>query len=123
MAVHSSNIERRRVPRFPLRQVVTLKVPELTGRTWGDEADFTVQTATCRDISAHGIFVWADTVVSQGTRVEVSMAAPEEILPHEELDLLCTGTVLRAERGVLRDKVGLAIAFESIGTTERPGRL
>jgi len=124
MTPQSPISERRRVPRFPVRQVVTIKSPGTSLHTWGEnDPEVMVQHGTSRDVSAHGIFVWVERSIGAGTRVEVAMAAPQEILPQERLDLLCTGSVLRAEPERAGNKTGLAIAFESIETLDRPARL
>lgn len=105
--------ERRRYRRFPVRQPVTVKL-EVPFVLDSLTEKHTVQTGTSRDVSGNGIFVWLRDRISLGTTVQIAMVAPKEIIPEGNVDLFCTGSVVRVEYEY--NKVGMAIAFNRIDT-------
>lgn len=111
--------ERRRVPRFPVRQSLTVKWPDPGLPSWGGDPEFRVQPATCRDISSSGIYVWVQRAPSLGTEVEVLLQAPPELIPEKQVDMDCRGRVVRIESDLHFGRIGLAIDFNDVQTTKR----
>lgn len=111
--------ERRHLPRFPVRQIVTIKSPGYGLQSWDEDPDVVVQTGICNDLNANGIFVWLESPIPSGSRVEIIMAAPPEIMRPPNVDLRCIGNVLRIERDLVRGKIGVAVAFVKVDLIER----
>jgi PilZ domain-containing protein len=96
--------EARRAPRFVLEQVVAVK--SLDGQ-------FDDASGTSRDVSACGVFFYADKCLPVGATVEVFMMMPQtSTLNHGIFPLRCYGAVVRVapESG----RCGIAVAFERV---------
>lgn len=111
--------ERRRAPRFPVRQNLTVKWPDLGMPSWGGDPEYLVQPANCRDLSSSGIYLWVQRAPALGTEIEIIMQAPPELMPGESVNLTCRGRVLRVESDLHFGRTGLAVAFEDIKTSDR----
>jgi hypothetical protein len=111
--------ERRRVPRFPVRQSLTVKWPDNGMPSWGGDPEFLVQPATCRDISSSGVYLWVQQSPGLGAEIEVLLQAPPELIPHESVNMSCRGRVVRIESDLNFGRIGLAVAFDHVQTTKR----
>lgn len=113
-----SFVERRRAPRFPLRQGITVKWPDPGLPSWGGDPEFLVQPATCRDLSTTGIYLWVQRPPASGAELEILMEAPPEMLPGQSVFLACRGRVLRVESDLHFERTGVAVVFDRIETTK-----
>jgi len=96
--------EARRAPRFALEQVVAVK--SLDGR-------FEDSSGLSRDVSACGVFFYADNCLPVGAMVELFMMMPETgALAHESFPLRCYGAVVRVTKE--NGRCGIAVAFEKV---------
>lgn len=114
-----SFLERRRKPRFPVRQSVTVKWPDPGVPSWGGDPEVLVQPATSRDISAAGVFFWIQRPPARGTKLQVVMQAPPEMAPGELLILTCLGRVVRIESDLEHEQTGVAVEFERVEASKR----
>jgi hypothetical protein len=96
--------EARRAPRFALEQIIAVK--SLDGR-------FEDASGVSRDVSACGVFFYADKCLPIGAAVELFMMMPDiGVLAHEPFPLRCYGAVVRVTRE--NGQCGIAVAFEKV---------
>ena len=92
--------ERRKAPRRPTRQQVTVRF------TRDGHFEF---TGVARDVSATGIFLHLDTGIEVGMEVELLLALPGEA---GKFTMPIRGKVVRAEQSRPDAGSGIAIAFD-----------
>ena len=92
--------EERTGKRFPLKLPVTLR------NSLGD--------ATTSNISSAGVYVWSDTKLKPGSKVEFDITLPGDVIGSEkDVRIHCQGRVLRTEES-RRSK-----ARKSLGATDK----
>ena len=100
----AEKVEARRSHRFAVEQVVALR--SLDGL-------FDDTCGTSRDVSACGLFFYADDELPVGAAVELFMMMPDTgTLLHDIFPLRAYGAVVRTERHETR--FGIAVAFEKV---------
>jgi hypothetical protein len=96
--------EARRAPRFALEQIVAVK--SLDGR-------FEDASGVSRDVSACGVFFYADNCLPIGATVELFMMMPHTgALAHDSFPLRCYGAVVRVTKE--NGRCGIAVAFDKV---------
>jgi PilZ domain len=108
------------MPRYPVRQGITVKAPGPALTSWGEDPGSVVQTGRSRDISEDGIFFWVEERIVDGSEVEVFLGFPPELSNGSPVHLRCKGKVVRIERERGRDALGVAVAFSKVEVVE-PG--
>jgi hypothetical protein len=99
-SAESGDAERRGTPRVSLSQAVTVRFSS-TGHY-----EF---TGVSRDISQSGIFLYAETALTEGAHVDLILTLPSQnSLP---VSLQVKGKVVRVEKSSL---FGIAIAFDRL---------
>jgi hypothetical protein len=68
---------------------------------------------TMRDISATGVFFYADFRPDKGSRLELILMLPPELTHAEALPIMCVGTVVRVEPDFAVGKFGIAVEIET----------
>ncbi len=80
-------------------------------------------TALMRDISARGVFFYADFSPELGSSIQLVLTFPTEITYTAPILALCHGTVRRIERNAFVGKFGVAVEIRSyepiLGTQHR----
>ncbi len=102
------------MPRFPVRQPVTVKAPGPALPSWGEHPGSVVQTGRSRDISENGIFLYVQERIANRSEVEVLLSFPPELSDGIAVNLRCTGTVVRLEREPGREHLGVAVEFSKV---------
>jgi hypothetical protein len=78
--------ERRAGTRIPTSVPASLRTPQ------GEN-----QTATMRDVSANGIFMYTQSRMEKGTDVELVLILPPELTSGEKCWVCCQATIVRVE--------------------------
>lgn len=102
MSTTQVHLERRGAQRFDCH----LPVAVHSKTSGADGHGFT------QDLSARGIFFYADFALSQGDEVELTLMMPSEITLGENMRVCCRGKVLRVARLASGEKCGIAVHFE-----------
>ena len=95
--------ERRRVPRFSVEELVTLKLLEGNGE---------VVTGTCRDVSVGGMFCQIPAPVPAGRTLEFTLNLPSDTMLAQPVRLRGHGKVVRVSP-VDPKAFGVAISFSA----------
>ncbi|HEX9111371.1 MAG TPA: PilZ domain-containing protein [Terriglobales bacterium] len=66
-----------------------------------------------RDLSARGIFFYAETALTDESVVELTFTMPSEITLAESMRVRCRGHVLRVSASDAREKNGVAVQLDS----------
>jgi hypothetical protein len=95
---------KRKAQRYPLEEPVAA--------TWsnGGTHDTVGQT---RDVSASGVYFYADFEPTDGSCIELVLTFPPEVTRGSNLSVLCKGRVVRVEPNALEDRTGVAVEIES----------
>lgn len=64
--------------------------------------------ATVRDISSEGVFMYLPKDAAAGPEIDFAIALPEQLTHCEGVRVQCKGTVIRVERGLEDETVGVA---------------
>src|SRR5262249_31912264 len=91
--------DRRRSPRMDSRVPVSIRQPngtEVTGHT--------------RDLSANGMFLYAEAGIQPGSEVEMVLILPPELMRGEKCWVCCQASVVRVEN--TGDSGGLGVAVD-----------
>lgn len=67
--------------------------------------------ATTRDLSAGGVFLYADKEIAAGSPVEVDLEWPQEFCSSEPIQLRGWGRVVRVEPGCFPGTFGVGVAI------------
>lgn len=94
--MNSDRTERRRGPRRKVQVPVKLRTP-----------DGTESNAVTRDLSSNGVFLYSDTGLEAGSKLELVVMLPRELGIGQGGWTLCQASVVRVEQ---RDGAGLGIA-------------
>jgi len=86
-SVLSSPPDRRAMRRFSMRLPASVRVP-------GIPSEFPTQT---ENVSARGVFFYIDRIMTEGSRVEVTMDFPPQVTMADPLRVRCLARVLRVE--------------------------
>ena len=106
-----SKSERRSSQRIPARLGVSIRSPQ------GQAA-----TGYTRDLSASGIFLYADSEILVGSDLEMVLMLPSQLTNGEKRWVCCQASVIRVEPGGEGGRFGVAASFRSIATLpEIPG--
>ena len=73
--------------------------------------------ATVRDISSEGVFLYLPKDAAAGQKIDFALALPEQVTQREGVQVKCKGTVLRVERGLENEAVGVAARITSFRFT------
>ena len=73
--------------------------------------------ATVRDISSNGVFLYLPKDAAAGRKIDFALALPEHVTHCEGVRVECKGTVVRVERGLEDDAVGVAARITSFRFT------
>lgn len=101
MSTDSVGLERRSGQRFQLHLPLTIHVD---GRTL---PGFT------QDVSARGLFLYAEAELAEGAGVELTFTMPAEITLAESIRVRCRGRVLRASPTPSGPRNGMAVHLET----------
>src|SRR5260370_33425489 len=82
--------DKRIARRYPLESPVKVRV--VNGETHETEAE-------ARDVSASGIFLYADSDLKEGSEIEIVALLPAEITHAEKAWVCCHARVVRVEEG------------------------
>src|SRR5258707_3163522 len=63
-----------------------------------------------RDVSSRGVFMYLDTEITTGARIEFVMTLPTEITLSDPIRVRCTGKILRVDKAAHEQGVAVAIA-------------
>jgi hypothetical protein len=103
--------DRRSTERLPVRLGVSIRSPQsqpATGYT--------------RDLSASGIFLYADSEIVVGSELEMVLMLPTQLTNGEKRWVCCQASVVRVEPGGEDGRFGVAASIRSIATLpEIPG--
>lgn len=74
-----------------------------------------------QDVSSRGVFFLTDSLLTEGSEIEITLQMPSEVTLGESMRVRCRGRVLRVVRPVTsshessaaRTKIGVAVRFES----------
>ena len=94
--------ELRRSARFPLIEPVSFRVT--------NNGNHPIH-ATTRDLSAGGVFLYADQEIAAGSPVEIDLEWPQEFSSTEAVQLRAWGCVVRVESGTFPGTFGVALAI------------
>ena len=95
--------EKRVLPRFPLEMPVWVRVPG---------SDATVHAKT-RDVSASGVFFYANFEIRPDAEIEFTMTLPPELTRTAAIQVSCKGKVVRVQTDAETGKIGIAAAIHS----------
>jgi PilZ domain-containing protein len=101
MSAEPVRMERRAGQRFEVHLPVSIQVGDRT------VAGFT------QDISARGVFFYAEAALPEGTPVELTFTMPSEITLAESMRVRCGGRVLRSLACGTGQKNGIAVHLGS----------
>ena len=93
--------ERRILPRFSLQIPVLLTLPDTQTK---------IAAKTC-NVSAGGVFFYADRVIADQEPVEFIMRFPAEVTP-TPLEVACRATVVRSTTDPPTGRVGIAVSLQ-----------
>jgi len=106
-----SKSERRSRERVPARVGVSIQSPE-------SQPD----TGYTRDLSASGIFLYANSEIKVGSDLEMVLMLPTQLTDGEKRWVCCQASVLRVEPGGADGRFGVAASIRNIATLpEIPG--
>jgi hypothetical protein len=74
------------------------------------ETDLVIQ-ATTKDVSASGVFFYTSFELKKGSNIEFIMTLPPELTHTAGIQVACKGTILRIERDITGDRVGVGAAI------------
>jgi hypothetical protein len=97
--------ERRSRQRMPVRLGVSIRSSQ------GQPA-----TGYTRDLSADGIFLYADSKILVGSELELVLMLPPEFTKGEKSWVCCQASVIRVEPGAEDGSFGVAACIRSIAT-------
>jgi len=101
MATSATKVDQRTSRRFALKLPVSIRCNN------GHVEEVTAET---RDVSAQGVFFYAGSLLSEGTKVEFTLTLPPEITLTESIRVRCRGLVVRIKQEPPR--VGVAAIIE-----------
>ena len=101
MASSATKSEQRTSRRFALKLPVSIRC---------EDGRLKEVPAETRDLSAHGVFFYAGSVVSEGSKVEFTLTLPPEITLTESIRVRCRGRVVRIDHE--HPKTGIAAIIE-----------
>jgi len=101
MSAEPVRMERRAGQRFEVNLPVSIQVGDRT------LAGFT------QDVSARGVFLYAEAALPEGTPVELTFTMPSEITLAESMRVRCCGRVLRSLACGAGQKNGIAVHLGS----------
>jgi PilZ domain-containing protein len=101
MSAEPVRMERRSGQRFEVHLPVSIQVGDRT------VAGFT------QDVSARGVFFYAEAALPEGTPVELTFTMPSEITLAESMRIRCQGRVLRSLTCGVGQKNGIAVHLGS----------
>jgi PilZ domain len=103
--------DRRSSQRTPARLGVSIRSPK------GEST-----TGYTRDLSANGIFLYADSEILVGSELEMVLMLPAQFTDGEKRWVCCQASVVRVEPGSEDGRFGLAASIRSIvALPEIPG--
>jgi hypothetical protein len=106
-----SKSERRSRERVPARVGVSIQSP-------ASQSD----TGYTRDLSASGIFLYANSEMKVGSELEMVLMLPAQLTDGEKRWVCCQASVLRVEPGGADGRFGVAASIRTIATLpEIPG--
>jgi len=73
--------------------------------------------ATVRDISSQGIYLYLPKDAQAGPKLDFSLVLPEELANRDGVQVKCKATVLRVDRNVNDELVGVAAKIRSFKFT------
>ena len=100
----TSKAETPKAERRSLRRLVT-RLP-VDVRSHPDSAELKAHT---RDVSTNGVFLYTESRMAEGTRVELVLILPPELTSGEKCWVCCQAKVVRVEEGPGR---GFGVAAE-----------
>ena len=101
MATSATKVDQRMSRRFALKLPVSIRCNN------GHVEEVAAET---RDVSAQGVFFYAGSLLSEGTKVEFTLTLPPEITLTESIRVRCRGRVVRIRQEPPR--VGVAAIIE-----------
>jgi len=101
MATSATKVDQRTSRRFALKLPVSIRCNN------GHVEEVAAET---RDVSAQGVFFYAGSLLSEGTKVEFTLTLPPEITLTESIRVRCRGRVVRIKQEPPR--VGVAAIIE-----------
>jgi hypothetical protein len=101
MASSATKSEQRTSRRFALKLPVSIRC---------EDGRLKEVPAETRDLSAQGVFFYAGSVVSEGSKVEFTLTLPPEITLTESIRVRCRGRVVRIDHE--HPKTGIAAIIE-----------
>jgi hypothetical protein len=101
---------------MPIRKAPRFETVEPVSARWTNGGMHEVSGQT-RDVSAAGLFFYAEFAPDNGSRIEVMVTLPAEVTGSEAKTVLCRGRVVRVEaaeqEGASEPKYGVAVEMES----------
>lgn len=95
--------EKRAARRFALRIPVAVSREESSNYT---------EPAQIRDVSAHGISLYLDSPIAQGSPIGFTLTLPPEITLTESIRVQCKGHVVRIDDSPAPGKMAVAAVIE-----------
>ncbi|HWC17455.1 MAG TPA: PilZ domain-containing protein, partial [Terriglobales bacterium] len=83
MSTDPIRLERRARQRFEVNLPVSIHMDGIT------------VTGFTQDVSARGVFLYSETAIAEGSRVELTVTMPYEVTLTESMRVRCCGRVLR----------------------------
>lgn len=105
-----SKPDRRSSPRIPLRLGVSIRSSQSQ-----PDAGYT------RDLSASGIFLYANSEILVGSQLEMVLMLPTQLTDGEKRWVCCQASVIRVEPGGEDGRLGVAASIRSMATLPEIG--
>ena len=99
----ANGADKRRSQRFPIALPVDLRLKE------EGSAETPVKT---RDISSSGVYLEFSTPLDLGSSLEFVLTLPAEITKGQAVRVKCLGKVIRVDKGLTADSVGVAATID-----------
>ncbi len=97
--------EQRSLSRVPVQVPVSI-------RSGQGEAS----TGLTRDLSRNGVFFYTDSQIHEGSALEIVLMLPPELTQGEKSWVCCQASVVRVEKAVGKDQIGVAAYIRNIAS-------
>jgi c-di-GMP-binding flagellar brake protein YcgR len=102
MSSNTVRVERRGAQRFNFQLPVSIRPAQSDHE----------QPGLTQDLTAQGVFFYTDSALQPGTQVEIALVMPAEITLSENMQVRCSGKVVRVHKPDAGSKIGVAVQFD-----------
>jgi PilZ domain len=103
MTEAGARIEQRANRRFSLQLPVSIHYTD------GHAPEIAAET---RNVSAQGVYFYAQSKLAEGSRIEFTMTLPPEVTLTDSIRVRCQGKVVRIDNGGSSAEIGIAAIIE-----------